>query len=77
MLKDEINKASLKELKELLVKERLKLNLLPEKINILNFISVTIDVIARKKSIDYIDKILILIGIEKSPRLKDIRDSYE
>ena len=77
MLKDEINKASLKELKELLLRERFKLNLLPEKINILNFISVTIDVISRKKSIDYIDKILILIGIEKSPKIKDIRDSYE
>lgn len=77
MLKEEINKESLRELKEILTKEQNKLRLIPNKISVFNFFGSMIKIFARQEALKTIDNIFKLIGIEKSPKTKDIRDSYE
>jgi len=67
----------LRELKEVLLRERFKLNLLPEKITPFNFFGSMITILSQQRALKTIDNILILIGIEKNPKKKDIRDSYE
>lgn len=76
-LQDIINTPAGKELRELLISERNRMDRIPQNLNPFLFIGSLIDLMACQKAIKKIDNLLIKIGITKEVIKKDPRDRYE